>query len=82
MRSCSPFFYHLKLLIIILLASLPITFTVKCFSGKQKRQAEECGPNGYCFSFNGTDYTIYKKTIRGCDHSFVCDVYEFASFFI
>ncbi|KAL4003383.1 hypothetical protein ACH3XW_7380 [Acanthocheilonema viteae] len=75
MRSCSTILYYLKSLIIItLLVTLPIAFSVKCFSSLQKNQAEECGPNGYCFLFNGSDLITYKKTIRGCDNSFVCEV--------
>uniref|UniRef100_A0AAF5PP79 Activin_recp domain-containing protein n=3 Tax=Wuchereria bancrofti TaxID=6293 RepID=A0AAF5PP79_WUCBA len=74
MRSCFLVLYHLKSLTIILLASHSIASAVRCFSSMQKSQAEECGPNGYCFSFNGTDLAVYIKTVRGCDDNFICDV--------
>uniref|UniRef100_A0A8R1Y312 Uncharacterized protein n=1 Tax=Onchocerca volvulus TaxID=6282 RepID=A0A8R1Y312_ONCVO len=76
MASCSSTLsYNLLSLFIILLVFFPNVSSVKCFSNTQKFQSEEeCGPNGYCFSFNGSDRVSFLKTLRGCDNSFVCEI--------
>ncbi|VDO57121.1 unnamed protein product [Onchocerca flexuosa] len=76
MGSCSSWLScNLFSLLITLLVFLPIISAVKCFSNTQKFQTEEeCGPNGYCFSFNGSDQLSYSKTLRGCDNSFICEI--------
>lgn len=56
-----------------LLASIPVLNAVSCFSGLYGGRTEDCGPNGFCYLHNSTDgFKAY--TIRGCDHSFVCEI--------